>query len=213
MPTLEDELGFPPLDSAILDSDIDPGGDAEVPEEKPARKPRTRRQADPNKPRAPRVTSTAKLAQELADPMAKLGHAVAFTLPTVGAVIVARGEVTTNALVKFAAGHPRMLAALKRVSSVGPASEIVETLAMCLIAAQLDIGKLDPAHPIARITGVSDIYAEIHGLLQQEAAQQDGGFGGFNIAPPPQYPGDGYNEDGTWQAPPSFSAGRGAATR
>lgn len=202
-------MGFPPLESAIVLSAGEP--EDEPADEAPKRRTR-RRPAGDAKPRAPRVTSTAKLSAELLDPMAKLGQAVSFTLPTMGAVIIARGEATTNALVKFAANHPKMLAALKRVSSVGPATELIETLAMCIIAAQMDIGRLDPGHPIGRITGVSDIYADIHGLLQQEQVNQDGGFGNFNLGPPPQYPGEGFASDGTWSAPPSFAAGPGAGS-
>jgi hypothetical protein len=148
--------------------------------------------------------------------MAKLGQAVAFTMPTVGAVIIARSEVTSKALVKFAEGHPKMMAALKRVSKVGPASEVIETIAMCLVAAQMDMGNLDVDHPLGKLTGVSAIHMEMMQHMYTEQAEQnatDAGFGNFNMPPPPSYPGDGFASDGTWSAPPMFRAGPGADVR
>jgi len=146
------------------------------------------------------------------DPMAKLGAALSFSFPTAGAVIVARAEVTSKALVEFAQGHPRMLAALTRISKVGPATEVVHTIAMCMIAAQMDIGKLDPAHPMGQLTGVSSIHFEMRENMRkaQEQSQPDpGGFGDFNITPPP-----GWDEPVTVADPRhpmfSFTAGPGA---
>jgi hypothetical protein len=198
---------FPSLDEAVLvDKDPDDEG-----------APRTRRRrSDAGTPRRGRTSSSAKLAEELLDPMAKLGQAVAFTLPTTGAVIIARSEETTKALVKFAEGHPKMLAALKRVSKVGPASEVIETIAMCLIAAQMDMGNLSVDHPLGKLTGVSAIHIEMVGHMYTQTAEQnhaDAGFGNFNMTPPPAYPGDGWSPDGTWAAPPMFRAGPGADVR
>lgn len=194
--------GFPGLD------DIEP--------DQPKR--RTRQPRDPNAAPRTRTTSDAKLAQELLEPMAMLGQAVSFMSPTGGAVIIARGEVTTTALVKFAKGHPKMLAALRNVSKVSPVAELIQTLAMVLIAVQVDLGTLDASAPMAKLTGVSEIHEEMMEFMG--AGQNDGaavfeGVGGQfeNLQPPPDYPGESFNDDGTWSAPAAFRAGPSAGVR
>jgi len=67
---------------------------------------------------------------------------LAMTMPTAGTVISVRAEETSKALVKMAEKRPKMLAALKRMSEVGPAGEIVQTIIMVIIAAQIDAGRV-----------------------------------------------------------------------
>lgn len=226
-PTLEDEaVEFPSLDAASVETD--------TPEDAPTTRTR-RRRSDAGKTRGPRGSSTPRtpgtpranksqkqLELDLMLPMATLAKALSFTLPTVGAVILARGETTSRALVAYAQNHPKMLAALQAASNVGPAGEVIETIAMVIIAANLDLGKMDPANPVAQLTGVTAIYAEMHGYMQQPPPQSEDGdeeeappFGGFdNITPaPPAYIADGYNADGTFSAPPAFRAGESAQVR
>lgn len=197
-----DEDEFPTLD--------------DVEEVKPARRTRQSKPRDPNAPRAARTSSDAKLASELMEPMAMLGQAVSFMSPTGGAVIIARGENTTTALVKFAKGHPKMLAALRNVSKVSPAAELIQTLAMVIIAIQIDVGAAAPDTPIAQLSGVSAIHQQMVGFMTEQApgAVAPGeGMGGFSdLKPPPLFHAEGYNEDGTWESPPGFMAGPSAAT-
>lgn len=213
--TAVDELAhgadeFPPFDAAELIGEDDPGVDK--PRTSRTRKPR----ADAGKPRAARQTSTAKLAKDLIPVVAMLGQGAAFLLPTVGAVLITQCDVITNSLAKMAEGNPRLKAALTKSTAIGPSADLIKVVVMCVIAAQLDMQAMDPAHPVARLSGVSAIHEEMLAEMgvQSEAAN-DGGFGDFNntSAPPPMYAGDGFNADGTWQAPPMFSAGPGAAVR
>lgn len=198
-----DEDEFPTLD--------------EVEEVKPARRTRQSKPRDPNAPRATRTTSDAKLAAELMEPMAMLGQAVSFMSPTGGAVIIARGENTTTALVKFAKGHPKMLAALRNVSKVSPAAELIQTLAMVIIAIQIDVQAIAPDTPIAQLTGVTSIHQQMVGFMTPPPgpvgppAEGGGGFSDLK-PPPPLFHAEGYNDDGTWEAPPGFMAGPSAAT-
>jgi hypothetical protein len=204
--------------AGVLDQDdLDefPALDDIEPEEKPKR--RTRQPRDPNAPKVTRQSSDVKLAAELLEPLAMLGQAISFISPTGGAVIMARGEVTTAALVKFAKGHPKMRAALANISKVSPAAELVQTVAMVLIAVQIDFGKLEPNAPFAVLTGVTSIHTEMSGYMAEQepgtiAPDQVGGQ--FeNIKPPPMFHAEGFNADGTWQAPPNFRAGAGSAVR
>lgn len=203
--------------AGVLDAeDVDefPGLDSIEPE---TPKRRTRQPRDPSATPRTRTTSDAKLAQELLEPMAMLGQAVSFMSPTGGAVIIARGEVTTTALVKFAKGHPRMLAALRNVSKVSPVAELIQTLAMVLIAVQVDLGTLESTAPMAQLTGVSAIHAEMMEYMTpvEEGVVDFSGVGGQfdNVQPPPEFVGESYNEDGTWSAPGSFRAGPSAGVR
>jgi hypothetical protein len=203
------------MSAAVLnasEADEFPGLDDIEPEEQPKPK-RTRAPRDPNAPKVTRQSTDAKLAAELLEPMAMLGQAVAFLSPTGGAVIVARGEVTTTALVKFAKGHPKMRAALANISKVTPAAELIQTVAMVLIAVQIDLGKLEPTAPFAVITGVSAIHSDMTQYMEesQPGVQLGGQF--EEMKPPPMFHGEGYNSDGTWEAPPNFRAGPGAGIR
>lgn len=210
----DEEIEFPPFEATKL-------APAEGNQEEPPVKRTRRKRADAGKPRAPRAVSTAKLEEELLLPIAKLGQALSFSLPTVGAVLIQRGEVTSKALVSYAQGHPKMLEALRKLGKVGPASDLIETVAMCVIAANLDLQRMHPAHPVARLSGVSAVYMEMHQYMQDAAdsgdssPQADPMAGGFdNIQPaPPSYLFEGMNEDGTFEAPPTYRAGEGAAVR
>ena len=197
---------FPSIDAAELIGEDDPGA------AKRTRKPR----ADAGKPRAPRQTSTAKLAKDLIPVVAMFGQGAAFLFPTVGAVLITQCDVITGSLAKMAEGNPRLKAALTKTTAIGPSADLIKVVVMCVIAAQLDMQRMDPAHPVAKLSGVSSIHEAMLAEMgiQGEAVDSEGGFGDFNITPPPpMYPGDGYNPDGTWSAPPMFSAGSGADVR
>lgn len=188
----------------------------DTPEESAPRKRRTR--ADSGKPRAPRATSTAKLATELAEPIVIIGSMLAMTMPTAGTVVSMRAEETAKALVKMAEKRPKMLAALKRMSEVGPAGELVQTVIMVIVAAQIDAERARPDSVIAQAVGVTPIWMELNQALEDvrnEMPDQpdlnDGGFGNFDQAPPVEYAG--YDDDGIFTAPPMFTAGRGAGAR
>lgn len=221
--TLDEEITFPSLDDATLAPAE--GNQEETP---PGVRKTRRRRSDAGQPRgsrsAPRATNTARLEKELLTPIAMLARAVSFSLPTVGAVLIARGEVTAKGIVAFAQGHPKMLEALGKIGKVGPATEVAETVAMVIIAANLDLQKMHPSHPVAQLTGVSAIHEQMYGHMKEASQPSDEsevpGPATPNDAfadiqpPPPDYIMDGFNPDGTYTAPGgSFRAGQSAATR
>jgi hypothetical protein len=216
----QDEIEFPSLAQASFEPNTPDGEEAPKTRKRRSDAGQPRGPRGSTGPRAPRTASTAKLETELLLPIATLAKALSFSLPTVAAVLVARGEATSKALVQYAQGHPKMLAALQSVSKVGPAGEIIETLAMILIAGSLDMQRMHPMHPIAQITGISAIFAEMHPNMGQPPPppsddDEDPPFGGFdNITPPPpEFDDSRYNADGTYTDPVGYSAGAGAAVR
>lgn len=145
------------------------------------RKPR----ADKGMPRGRRAF-TKNLANELLVPWAKMAQTLAFGAPTISAVLLSRGEKTVDALVSIAGDHPRMMAALKQASKIGPASELAETVAHIGIAAALDFGRIPPTHPVAILTGVADLYNEVHQTeqpLPEPGSESPNGFAPVTMPP------------------------------
>lgn len=166
--------------------------DEGLPDDAPERTRTRKKRSDAGVPRGsrsgtttrrPSASSNAKLIEELTDPIAKLAVALAFQSPTAAGVLVSRGEATAKALVTIAETRPRMLAALKRVSQVGPASELAQTGVMLFIAIQMDIGRIPPEHPLAIATGVASLYAQTHPV---ETLEDNTGIFG-NFTPPPGF--------------------------
>ena len=203
--------GFPPLDLDVEPETLD--------EEAPKRTRRKR--ADAGTPRT-RTTSSGKLAKELAEPLALIGTMLAMSAPLPGAVIATRAEVTAQALVKMAETRPGMMNALKRISQVGPAGELLTTLFMVLIAFQVQSERMQPDSMIAQASGITPLWIELNGNMQaaeeamgvQPEAAPDQSFGGFGTVPPPvfDFP-PGIDENGLYHAPPMFVGGRGASMR
>jgi hypothetical protein len=207
--------GFPPLDL-----DVEP----ETVDETDAPKRTRRKRADAGTPRT-RQTGGAKLAKELAEPLVLIGTMLSMSAPLPGAVIATRADVTAAALVKMAETRPGMMNALKRISQVGPAGELLTTLFMVLIAFQVQSERMRPDSMVAQASGITPLWIELNG--QMAAAEEamggpadgnlphDNSFGGFGTAPPPpvfDMP-PGMDENGLFHAPPMFVGGRGASMR
>lgn len=150
--------GLPDLDSAQLD-------------DAPPEPTRTRKErSDKGKPRGSRSggttrrssTSLKQIADDLLVPYASFAAGMTMVAPTVAGVLMQRGEKTVDAIVALAAKNPRMLAALKKASVVGPAFEIAETALAVVVAGAMDFGRIPPEHPLGMMTGVSQVYAEMH---------------------------------------------------
>lgn len=217
---MEEEIEFPPLEAV----ESEPSTESS-PTESPQPKKTRRRRSDAGQSRgprgvgsrAPRATTTKKLEEDLLVPIAMFAQGISMALPTAGAVLIAEGERTSKAIVAFAATRPKMLAALQRGAQVGPSVELARIGASFILAAAIDLNRMPPDHPAARLTGVTRIYAEMHQHMQQaeEPPPPDPMTGGFdNIQKaPPEYLFDGINPDGTYDAPPLFRAGESAAVR
>jgi len=160
----------------------------EIEETVTAAPPRTRKpRSDAGKPRAAR-RKISGLADQLLVPWATLTLAVSQPLPLVGAVLADRGEATTKALVDLASDHPKMLAALQKAAKAGPASELVQTGAMIVLAAMIEIGRIPPDMPIAQKAGMTDAYYQLHPDRIPDAPDVPAQGMPFNMAPPPGFP-------------------------
>lgn len=156
--------------------------------------PKTRKpRADKGQPRGPRRTSK-KLADDLLNPWAKLAKTLMWGAPTVAAVMLEGGERTVDAIVSIAAEHPRMLAALQKVSKIGPATDLADMALSILVAAALDFGRIPPEHPIAALSGVASLYYQVHQPeMPQESPNGTHGEGFVMSVPPGFAPPPGFN--------------------
>lgn len=139
--------------------------------------------ADGSPTSTPRRSSHAKLINELTQPIAQVAMGLAFTSPTAAKVLIERGESTAKSLVAIAEKHPRMLAALQRVSQIGPATDLAQTFLMLIIALQMDLGRIPVEHPLANATGVAHLYMQTH-IVEENA---DGSVSFPVFSPPPGF--------------------------
>ncbi|MGH7238511.1 MAG: hypothetical protein ACREHG_00440, partial [Candidatus Saccharimonadales bacterium] len=109
-----------------------------------------------------RSMSDKKLEENLAEPLAGVILASRAILPTVALVLADRSEKTTRAIVDLARDKPKLRKALEKAAKIGPASELVQTAAYVVLAALLDLGKLDITHPLAAASPVAPLYYSIH---------------------------------------------------
>lgn len=124
---------------------------------------RTRRpRSDAGKTRKPRTPRTGPLIEKLLIPWATLTTLASGPLPMTASIMAMRGEPTISALVQMAHGHPKMMAALERVGKVGPASELVQTGTLLLLAIAVETGRLPVDHPISVRSGMADLYQQTH---------------------------------------------------
>lgn len=191
---------------------LDEFPDLDIETESSESKPKTRQRkpVDPDAPKRPRTTANQKLATELLEPWALFGKSIAMISPTGGAITIHSGPEVTEALVKVAAKHPKMLAALKNVSQVSPMAELAQFAATLILAVGVDVGKVDPYSPLPRLMGITAIYEEMSQAMGNVEPGVVGGEYEQLRPPPPVFPGEGFNPDGTWSAPAAFSAGAGA---
>lgn len=125
-------------------------------------KPRTRRtRSDAGQPRGTRRGDGA-LQTQLLIPWAGITTAVSAALPMTGFVLENRGEPTVKALVDWSADHPKMKAALKTVAKAGPASELVQTFALVMMAVAMETGRIPVDNTLARRLQMTDMFYEFH---------------------------------------------------
>jgi hypothetical protein len=148
--------------SSALDSALDNAEFIEDPSPADDTPKRTRQaRSDKGVPRSPR-TSNKALIEDLLVPYAIIAEGLSLVVPTAAAVLVDRGEKTVGALVKIGTRHPKMLAAMKKASVIGPGTELGTTLFYAVIASALDLGRMPPEHPLSVNTGIGQLYMEMH---------------------------------------------------
>lgn len=169
------DTDFPDFDISTASFEPDDATDKPV---------RTRRpRSDKGQPRGTRTaggSTTAKdkrLAEDLLGPWALIIKALAMPMPTLSAVMAARGEKSTQAIVGLAS--PKLKEKLAKVSKLGPGSDLVETLAMMLVAVLVDVQKLDPDSPLVMLTGVKEMFDLTHDV---QVVPVDGA-NGFPVSP------------------------------
>lgn len=147
--------------------------------------PKTRKpRADKGQARGPR-RSSQKLANDLLNPWAKLAKTLMWGAPTVAAVMMDGGERTVDAIVSIASEHPRMLAALQKVSKIGPATDLADMALSIVVAAFLDFGRIPPEHPLATLSGVASLYYQVRQPVEEDTPPEPGN--GYVMSVPPGF--------------------------
>jgi hypothetical protein len=128
------------------------------------RKPREKKyDADGNEVKATRVTSTARLNEDLLETTVSIASDISAFAPTVAGVLVARAEVTVDGLTALAKGKPRTTAALKKVASVGKIAGLLEVGLLLFVAGMADFGKIPANSPILDRIGYAEIIRDEKG--------------------------------------------------
>lgn len=121
-----------------------------------------------DKPKRVYTPRAGKLKEDLLEPYVELAADIAIVAPTVSGVLIVRAEKTVDGLVDLAAGHPRVLNALKKASNVGKGAALIETLLLVLVAAAVDLGRLDPRSPLLDRFGHSEVVKDEKGQPVKE---------------------------------------------
>lgn len=118
----------------------------------------------------PRTSSAKdkKLAEDLLSPWAIIVQAVSMVLPTLGYVMTQQADKTMTAIVAVAS--PKMKEAFAKASKVGPSADLLQAVAMMIVAAAVDLNKLDPDSPVVKITGVREAFDATHEAHVEESA-------------------------------------------
>jgi hypothetical protein len=203
------------LDNATFEVDGVEKVTAEKPDDAPRRTRMRRQRSDAGIPRGTRNGSTrasktatpAQLTKNLEDLFAKIAMVLSVQSPTAALVMVDRGTANAQALVTIAQSHPRMMAALTRASQIGPASDLIQTGIMLVVALRLDAGVMSHENPLAKVTGVGAYWERLH--LSDLETTDDGPFAGFT--PPPGFGAASSPITDPGNPLYSFAAGQGAA--
>jgi hypothetical protein len=133
------------------------------------RKPREKKyDADGNEIKATRVTSTARLNDDLLETTVSIASDISAFAPTVAGVLVARAEVTVDGLTALAKGKPRTTAALKKFASVGKIAGLLEVGLLLFVAAMADFGKIPASSPILDRVGYAEILRDEKGKARKD---------------------------------------------
>lgn len=179
------------LDNATFEADGGEKTTAEKPDDAPRRTRMRRERSDKGISRGARTgtatrstkaTTAAQLTKNMEDLFAKIAIVLSVQSPTAALVMVERGSANAQACVSIAQNHPRMMAALTRVSQIGPASDLIQSALMLGIALRLDSGAMSHENPLAKVTGVGAYWERIH---MSESNSDDGPFTQFS--PPPGF--------------------------
>jgi hypothetical protein len=128
--------------------------------------PATGKEVDP--PKRTYTPRASKLKDELLDPYVEFASDLAVVAPTVAGVLIVRAEATVNGMVDLAAGHPKVLNALKNAGKVGKGAALIETLMLVVAAAAIDLGRIDPSLSLLDHLGHSEVAKDEKGNIVRD---------------------------------------------
>jgi len=121
----------------------------------------------------PRTTTTsprgsAKLEEDLLESTVSLASDISAVMPTVAGVLIARAEVAVQGMMGLAKGHPRVQKFLQKGASASKIADLMSTVAMVVIAAMVDIGRISIDSPILDRIGYADIVRDDKGKARKD---------------------------------------------
>lgn len=124
------------------------------------------------KPTATRATSAprgnAKLEEDLLESTISVASDISAVAPTVAGVLIARAEVAVEGMMSLAKGHPRVQKILQRTASASKVADLMSTIAMVVIAAMVDFGRIPLESPILDRLGYADIVRDEKGKAKRD---------------------------------------------
>lgn len=124
-------------------------------DEPPPKRTRRRRSPATDEDGTPRTRQprNAKLQEELLEGYVSLATDFATVMPTVSGVLIHRAERTVDGIVKLASGHPRVMKALRTSAKFTNGADILQTVFLVVVAAAIDLGRIDVASPLLDTLG------------------------------------------------------------
>lgn len=124
--------------------------------------------ATPRAAASPR--GSAKLEEDLLESTISVASDISAIAPTVAGVLIARAEVAVQGMMSLAKGHPRVAKILQKTASASKVADLMSTLAMVVIAAMVDFGRIPLDSPVLDRLGYADIVRDEKGKAQRNPA-------------------------------------------
>lgn len=125
-----------------------------------------------SKPTTPRAPSgprgSAKLEQELLESTISVASDISAVAPTLAGVLIARAEVAVSGMMQLSKGHPRVQKMLQKSASASKIADLMSTIAMVVIAAMVDFGRLPLESPLLDRLGYADIVRDENGKAKRD---------------------------------------------
>lgn len=110
---------------------------------------------------------SAKLEADLLESTVSLASDISAVAPTVAGVLIARAEVAVEGMMSLAKGRPRVQKILARTASASKVADLMSTIAMVVIAAMVDFGRIPLDSPVLDRLGYADIVRDEKGKAQR----------------------------------------------
>lgn len=109
-----------------------------------------------------------RIAAGLSENIQIAGTLTTAVLPCTGYIILRDSDRVANETVKLAAKNPKMLAALEKANQIAPGVFLGKFMVTVGFAVAVDTQRIDPDQQAATLLGVTAIYQQLHGAIQDD---------------------------------------------